>query len=192
MNKRYVEEMDYNKQLEQHEKQQSRKKSRKQSVAPLMRKKPVSLMMPKLSEGQIDLASSLTSGFLTGVLTNPMDVVTARLMTQPADFAKDLLPGFRASVKAPYRGLFDCMSRMMREEGPGAFMIGVRARVTWIAPFVCISLGLNNVFKRGLKAWKMKQAELVIEQQQQQQQQQSKSKQLKQNQRRVRLGFWNR
>lgn len=120
-------------------------------------KKPMSLMLPKLNEGQIDLASSLTSGFLTGILTNPMDVVTARLMTQPADFAKDLLPGFRSSVNAPYKGLFDCMTRMMREEGPRSFMIGVRARVSWIAPFVCISLGLNNMFKRSLKEWKTRQ-----------------------------------
>jgi Mitochondrial carrier protein len=187
MDKRSIDEKDYNTQLEQHAKQQKKSKIvDKKCVAPSLKKKPVSLMMPKMNEGQIDLASSLTSGFLTGILTNPMDVVTARLMTQPADFAKDLLPGFRASVKAPYKGLFDCMSRMMREEGPSAFMIGVRARVTWIAPFVCISLGLNNVFKRSLKAWKTKQAELLVEQQQQQ------LKNKRQQRKQMRFGFWSR
>ena len=52
----------------------------------------------KLTPPAIDLISSLCSGLLTGYLTNPMDVVTARLMTQKADVAKNILPGFRSAV----------------------------------------------------------------------------------------------
>ena len=102
----------------------------------------------RLSPAVIDLISGTTAGFLTGLLTNPMDVVTARLMTQKADLAKELLPAFRASVGAPYRGLGDCAVRMLTEEGMGSFLIGVKSRVGWIAPFTAISLGLNNVLRR--------------------------------------------
>jgi hypothetical protein len=102
----------------------------------------------RLSPAVIDLISGTTAGFLTGLLTNPMDVVTARLMTQKADLAKELLPAFRASVGAPYRGLGDCAMRMLREEGLSSFLIGVKSRVGWIAPFTAISLGLNNVLRR--------------------------------------------
>ena len=112
----------------------------------------------RLSPPAIDLLSGITAGFLTGLLTNPMDVVTARLMTQKADIAKGLLPGFRASVGAPYRGFGDCVLRMAREEGPRSFLIGVKSRVGWIAPFTAISLGLNNVFRRRVEAYQALQA----------------------------------
>ena len=110
-----------------------------------------------MTPATVDLVSSLTSGLLTGFLTNPMDVVTARLMTQKADFAKSLLPAFRPSVGAPYRGMMDCITRMAREEGPRGFLIGVKARVSWIAPFVVVSLGLNNYLKQQLVAVKNQQ-----------------------------------
>ena len=111
----------------------------------------------RMTPATVDLVSSLTSGLLTGFLTNPMDVVTARLMTQKADFAKQLLPAFRPSVGAPYRGMMDCITRMAREEGPRGFLIGVKARVSWIAPFVVVSLGLNNYLKTQLLAVKTQQ-----------------------------------
>ena len=63
----------------------------------------------RLNPAIIDLISGISAGFLTGLLTNPMDVVTARLMTQKVDIAKTvgsvILPGFRASVGTPYKGL---------------------------------------------------------------------------------------
>jgi Mitochondrial carrier protein len=116
------------------------------------------LQSTRLSPPAIDLLSGITAGFLTGLLTNPMDVVTARLMTQKADIAKGLLPGFRASVGAPYKGFGDCVLRMAREEGPRSFLIGVKSRVGWIAPFTAISLGLNNVLRRRVEAYQALQA----------------------------------
>ena len=44
--------------------------------------------------------------------------------------------------------LGDCVMRMAREEGPRSFLMGVKSRVGWIAPFTAISLGLNNVLRR--------------------------------------------
>lgn len=120
------------------------------------------LQSTHLSPPAIDLLAGITAGFLTGLLTNPMDVVTARLMTQKADFAQGLLPAFRASVGAPYRGFSDCVLRMVREEGPRSFLIGVKSRVGWIAPFTAISLGLNNVLRRRVAAhqdWQAKREE---------------------------------
>ena len=42
----------------------------------------------ELSAPVIDLMSGISAGFLTGLLTNPMDVVTARLMTQKVPYAR--------------------------------------------------------------------------------------------------------
>ena len=103
----------------------------------------------RLNPTTIDLLAGISSGFLTGFLTTPMDVVTARLMTQKSNIAKGvILPGFRAAVGTPYKGLGDCIFRMAKEEGPRSFFMGVKSRVGWIAPFTAISLGLNNVLRR--------------------------------------------
>lgn len=113
----------------------------------------------RLNPATIDLISGITSGFLTGFLTTPMDVVTARLMTQKVDIAKGvILPGFRASVGTPYTGLGNCIIRMAREEGPRSFFMGVKSRVGWIAPFTAISLGLNNVLRRRAEEAQMMNA----------------------------------
>ena len=105
--------------------------------------------VPELQSEASYLLAGISSGFLTGFLTTPMDVVTARLMTQKVNTAKGIiLPGFRAAVGTPYRGLGDCIIRMAKEEGPRSFFMGVKSRVGWIAPFTAISLGLNNVLRR--------------------------------------------
>ena len=147
-------------QQQQHREQSvvdERKPTSQRSGFPFLQSR-LQLRLPQMSHATIDLVSSLSSGLLTGFLTNPMDVVTARLMTQKADVAKSLLPAFRSSVGAPYRGMMDCVVRMVREEGPWSFMNGVKTRVIWIAPFVVISLGMNNYFKHKLHTAKTRQA----------------------------------
>jgi len=49
---------------------------------------------------------------------------------------------------AHYKGLRDCIYRMAREEGVGAFFAGVGARLVWIAPFTALSLSLNEALRR--------------------------------------------
>jgi hypothetical protein len=76
-------------------------------------------------------------------------------MSQQADFAKEILPAFRSTVRAPYAGFQDACGRIMREEGLRGFLSGVNARVAWIAPFVAISLCLNNYLRREIEKQKM-------------------------------------
>ena len=109
--------------------------------------------IPKFDATTIDLMASLTSGFFTGVLTNPMDVVTARIMTQKSDLTKKMLNGFRPAISAPYKGILDCATRMAKEEGPKAFLKGIQTRILWITPFIAIQLGLNSCFKNKIEEY---------------------------------------
>lgn len=113
--------------------------------------------------------------FLSGILTNPMDVVTARLMTQESTSAAKSIqnlvwesrlgPTMATAVDniqhIPYKGLKDCIVRMAREEGIGSFYAGVGARVIWIAPFTAISLSLNESFRRKILERKKKDKEIA-------------------------------
>lgn len=63
-------------------------------------------------------AMGACAGVATAVLTTPLDVIKTRLMTQGASGA--------------YKGVFDCCSKIIKEEGAGAMFKGVQARVTWI------------------------------------------------------------
>ena len=127
---------------------------------------------------------------MIGILTNPMDVVIARLMTQQVSskskISKDILktastlwesrigPTMASSLdmssinavgtldNIPYKGMVDCISRMAREEGVGAFFAGVGARVVWIAPFTAISLSLNEAFRRSLIHQRQKRREVGV------------------------------
>jgi hypothetical protein len=95
------------------------------------------------SSGALDLAAGISSGLLTAILTNPMDVAAARLITQSKS-------GMTLG-SIPYKGFIDCMIRMAKEEGPKAFFIGSKARVSNIAPFCAISLTINESLKRILE-----------------------------------------
>jgi hypothetical protein len=125
-----------------------------------------------------------------GILTNPMDVITARLMTQDAasiaattganvgqtlwesrigptmattidTFCPKVVEAVSSTIQsAQYKGLRDCACRMAREEGVGAFFAGVGARLIWIAPFTALSLSLNEALRRGI-AEKKNRAQLI-------------------------------
>lgn len=60
-----------------------------------------------------------TSGAITGAVTTPLDVIKTRLMTQGA--------------KAHYKGIGDCVSKIIKEEGTGALLKGIGPRVMWIS-----------------------------------------------------------
>ncbi|KAI3427515.1 uncharacterized protein J3R85_009572, partial [Psidium guajava] len=58
------------------------------------------------------------AGALTGAITTPLDVIKTRLMTQ--------------GPSNQYRGIFDCVQTVVREEGPSALLKGIEPRVLWI------------------------------------------------------------
>lgn len=58
------------------------------------------------------------AGAITGAATTPLDVIKTRLMTQGA--------------KGHYKGVTDCVMKIMQEEGASAFLKGIGPRVMWI------------------------------------------------------------
>eukprot|EP00850_Spirogloea_muscicola_P000510 SM000002S05590 [mRNA] locus=s2:1072655:1082887:- [translate_table: standard] len=58
------------------------------------------------------------SGAITGAVTTPLDVIKTRLMTQGA--------------AGHYKGVVDCVRKIIAEEGSGALLKGLGPRVTWI------------------------------------------------------------
>jgi len=78
---------------------------------------------------------SALSGALAGSITTPLDVVKTRLMTQ-------------AGGKDRYKGWWDALSRVYREEGLAVLFSGVRTRTAWITSGAVIYLGSYEEFKK--------------------------------------------
>ena len=89
--------------------------------------------------GPVDsLQLGVTSALIAGVLTQPVDVVKTRLMTQAASS----LPAY-ASAK-------DCVLTMLRTEGPASFYAGLRQRMAYAGPLWAIQFLLNAQLSRAL------------------------------------------
>lgn len=58
------------------------------------------------------------AGAITGAITTPLDVIKTRLMVQGSG--------------NQYKGIFDCVKTIVREEGPPALLKGIGPRVLWI------------------------------------------------------------
>eukprot|EP00268_Persea_americana_P060458 TRINITY_DN7535_c1_g1_i9.p1 TRINITY_DN7535_c1_g1~~TRINITY_DN7535_c1_g1_i9.p1 ORF type:complete len:116 (-),score=14.56 TRINITY_DN7535_c1_g1_i9:209-556(-) len=61
---------------------------------------------------------SMSTGAITGAITTPLDVVKTRLMVQGS--------------ANQYKGIFDCVQTVVKEEGPTALLKGIGPRVLWI------------------------------------------------------------
>lgn len=76
------------------------------------------------------------AGALTGAITTPLDVIKTRLMVQgSAD---------------QYKGIFDCVQTIVRDEGPSALLKGIGPRVMWIGIGGSIFFGVLESTKRML------------------------------------------
>ncbi|KAK9816923.1 hypothetical protein WJX72_007117 [[Myrmecia] bisecta] len=64
------------------------------------------------------------AGAFTGVATTPLDVMKTRLMTQ--------------GTNRVYTGVYDCATKILAEEGAGAFFKGWEPRVVWITLGGCV------------------------------------------------------
>ena len=75
----------------------------------------------------------VSSALVGGLCTQPIDVIKTRLMTQAA-----------AVGAVPYAGVVDCVSTMLREEGPGVFLRGLAPRMSYMGPLWALQFGLNG------------------------------------------------
>ncbi|XP_057972240.1 S-adenosylmethionine carrier 1, chloroplastic/mitochondrial isoform X2 [Malania oleifera] len=76
------------------------------------------------------------AGALTGAVTTPLDVIKTRLMIQGS--------------ASQYKGIFDCVQTVVREEGPSALLKGIGPRVLWIGIGGSIFFGVLERTKRFL------------------------------------------
>ena len=82
----------------------------------------------------------VSSALIGGLCTQPVDVIKTRLMTQAA-----------VRGAAPYAGVADCVRTMLRTEGAGAFLAGVRPRMAYMGPLWALQFGLNGAATDALK-----------------------------------------
>ncbi|CAE7494806.1 PUMP1 [Symbiodinium sp. KB8] len=88
------------------------------------------------------VVGSLISGFVSAVVSTPLDVVKTRLMSQPAD-------------QRLYKGMIDCASKTVRGEGLMALYAGFLPAYTRLAPwqvvfFLCFETANKAVFGKAL------------------------------------------
>lgn len=76
------------------------------------------------------------AGAITGAITTPLDVIKTRLMVQGS--------------ANQYKGIFDCVQTIVREEGPPALLKGIGPRVLWIGIGGSIFFGVLESTKRFL------------------------------------------
>lgn len=72
-----------------------------------------------------------TAGSIAAVAVTPLDVIKTRLQTLQKGEGEDT-----------YRGIIDCTRRIMRREGPAAFLKGATCRALVIAPLFGIAQGV--------------------------------------------------
>ncbi|EFJ30292.1 hypothetical protein SELMODRAFT_146160 [Selaginella moellendorffii] len=77
------------------------------------------------------------AGALTGALTTPLDVIKTRLMIQGKSNA--------------YKGIVDCVQKIVQEEGAGALTKGIGPRVMWIGIGGSIFFGVLEKTKQVLE-----------------------------------------
>jgi solute carrier family 25 (mitochondrial S-adenosylmethionine transporter), member 26 len=79
-------------------------------------------------------AIGAAAGAITGVLTTPLDVLKTRLMTQGAT--------------GRYRGIVDCTTKIVQEEGVATLFRGWEPRVLWIGLGGCVFFSALEQAKR--------------------------------------------
>ena len=92
-------------------------------------------------------AFGVSSALIGGLCTQPIDVVKTRLMTQAAVVGA-----------VPYTGVVDCVSTMLRTEGPGIFVAGIRPRMAYMGPLWALQFGLNGAATDAIKKRKAAKA----------------------------------
>ena len=99
--------------------------------------------------------TSLLAGSLAGmtavVTTYPLDVVRARLALQQESLAGHTSRARQCTCQ--YRGMFDALVKIPREEGMVALYRGVAATVTGAAPYTGLKFGAYETFKISLQGF---------------------------------------
>ncbi|KAF3448981.1 hypothetical protein FNV43_RR09705 [Rhamnella rubrinervis] len=80
------------------------------------------------------------------VVSEVFAIVASDTMFTPIDMVKQRLQ----LANSPYLGVWDCVKRVLREEGLGAFYASYRTTVLMNAPFTTVHFTMYEAAKRGL------------------------------------------
>lgn len=85
-----------------------------------------------------NLVVGISSALVAGLLTNPADVVKTRMMTQAS------------SMKVPYKSALDCLSTIVKSEGPLTLYAGVKQRSIYMCSLWGLTFALNGQVRKHL------------------------------------------
>jgi solute carrier family 25 S-adenosylmethionine transporter 26 len=71
----------------------------------------------------------------------PLDTIKTRIVTQAAN----------PNMVRPYKNLFDCAMRVMREEGIGTFYKPLAPRLVSVVPMIGIQFGVYEFMRRAIR-----------------------------------------
>jgi solute carrier family 25 S-adenosylmethionine transporter 26 len=86
-----------------------------------------------------NLVVGMSSAFVAGLLTNPADVIKTRMMTQAS------------SMQVPYKSALDCLSTVVKSEGPLTLYAGVKQRSIYMCSLWGLTFALNGQVKKFLE-----------------------------------------
>mmetsp|Transcript_34262 Transcript_34262/g.50853 ORF Transcript_34262/g.50853 Transcript_34262/m.50853 type:complete len:147 (-) Transcript_34262:658-1098(-) len=87
-----------------------------------------------------NMAIGMSSALVAGLLTQPVDVVKTRMMTQAA------------SAAVPYTSALDCVSTILRTEGVFTLYAGLRQRATYMCLLWGVTFALNGQIQTKLSS----------------------------------------
>ena len=97
-------------------------------------------IIDSVEETAEDLLAGAVAGGLAALVCNPLDVATARLMTQ----------NYVSPDKKLYAGVVDCLGKIARNDGVRGLWSGSLARILSIAPLSAITFGIYEKMKACL------------------------------------------
>jgi solute carrier family 25 S-adenosylmethionine transporter 26 len=81
---------------------------------------------------QENMLAGMTSALVAGAITNPIDVIKTRMMTQAA------------STAVPYKSALDCFSTVLQKEGVATFYSGFRQRSIYMCGLWGLTFAING------------------------------------------------
>jgi solute carrier family 25 oxoglutarate transporter 11 len=90
------------------------------------------------------ILSSICAGITAAVASLPFDMVKTRMQKQR--------PG--PDGQLPYKGFFDCATKIFRAEGPASFFSGLSTYIFRISPHVILTLLFMDQMNKAIAAYK--------------------------------------
>eukprot|EP00541_Cyclophora_tenuis_P019183 CAMPEP_0116569700 /NCGR_PEP_ID=MMETSP0397-20121206/16472_1 /TAXON_ID=216820 /ORGANISM="Cyclophora tenuis, Strain ECT3854" /LENGTH=144 /DNA_ID=CAMNT_0004097359 /DNA_START=693 /DNA_END=1127 /DNA_ORIENTATION=+ len=84
-----------------------------------------------------NLVIGISSALFAGLLTNPVDVVKTRMMTQAA-----------SNAAVPYSSALDCFINIVKTEGPLTLFSGLKQRSLYMGLLWGMTFAVNGAFER--------------------------------------------